>query len=439
MYTTIKQQFCEVIEYSQCINTPNVDKLFDNWARNKQRLIDIVLNGNLIYELPEEVTFSLDESTRMERVDFLCANICNRYGNRDLADFINQFAHCFFSRLTDEDYDFEGVTIKKGVKIIKAFKYFVKDQKILEEIQNMASRIIQEDKITGKLCLSVHPLDFLSTSENTHNWRSCHSLDGDYRVGNLGYMQDRCTVICYLKSKDNAILPNFPATVPWNDKKWRMLLFIDKHNVMLFAGRQYPFSIKGIFNYVEKLLPFHVTDWESYYLTAWNGVHLDRRYLLSGNDLVAIDDLIVDSPGSLHFNDLINSSCYVPYYTYVGDYKPGATRWRRPVFELGHSVTCLYCGKETLTEADQMVCEYCIPRINAIPYNVCACCDRPMHPDEDTYTVADETLCYNCYKNSTCNCDICGRRAFNIFITYNMDMKKMVCNRCGNQPFEIEF
>ena len=71
----------------------------------------------------------------------------------------------------------------------------------------------------------MHPLDYLSLSENTYNWRSCHSLDGEYRAGNLSYMMDKSTVICYLKSNDDVILSNFGPEVKWNSKKWRVLLY----------------------------------------------------------------------------------------------------------------------------------------------------------------------------------------------------------------------
>lgn len=108
--------------------------------------------------------------------------------------------------------------------------------------------------MTGKLCISIHPLDFLSSSENNYNWRSCHSLDGDFAVGNLSYLQDGCTAICYLKGADNVKLPNFPATVPWNDKKWRMLVHISKNKDFIFAGRQYPFFSEDALNKVKTLL-----------------------------------------------------------------------------------------------------------------------------------------------------------------------------------------
>ena len=37
-------------------------------------------------------------------------------------------------------------------------------------------------------------------------------------------MVDKSTVICYLKSKEKYKLPNFPSSVLWNSKKWRVLI-----------------------------------------------------------------------------------------------------------------------------------------------------------------------------------------------------------------------
>jgi hypothetical protein len=56
------------------------------------------------------------------------------------------------------------------MKLAKAFKFFTDSKTVLYDLQNRASQIIQEDKVEGTLCLSVHPLDFLSSSMNTYNW-----------------------------------------------------------------------------------------------------------------------------------------------------------------------------------------------------------------------------------------------------------------------------
>ena len=131
---------------------------------------------------------------------------------------------------------------------------FEEDEKTLSAMQDYASTVIQENKITGKLCISVHPLDYLSSSENTYKWKSCHSLNGEYRAGNLSYMCDTSTIICYIKGEEEAKLPNFPSDVLWNSKKWRVLLNISDYKDIVFAGRQYPFSSIDLLNKVKDIL-----------------------------------------------------------------------------------------------------------------------------------------------------------------------------------------
>lgn len=144
--------------------------------------------------------FELDEEEKTDRVKLFCEKICNIYENYDLKDFILTFIDDFYENITSKDYFYKGNMIPRGSKIVKSFKFFEEDKCLLTDLQNEASRIIQEDKIEGYLCLSIHPLDFLSLSENNCNWRSCHALDGDYRSGNLSYMVDTSTIICYLRS-----------------------------------------------------------------------------------------------------------------------------------------------------------------------------------------------------------------------------------------------
>ena len=157
----------------------------------------------------------------------------------------------FFKNEVVDDYQLydengnKSRLIKKGTKLIKTFKYFVEDEELLHTLESRASQIIQENKVEGTLCFSVHPLDYLSISENDYNWRSCHALDGEYRAGNLSYMTDECTIICYLRGKKETKLPRFPESVKWNSKKWRVLFYISNNKEMVFAGKQYPFTSEG--------------------------------------------------------------------------------------------------------------------------------------------------------------------------------------------------
>ena len=220
----IKEDFDKVISYSQSIPEPKTDKLFELWEINKLPFRRMM--GGLIYETEEKVCFEIGEKEKFNRVIEFATTVDFRWHYPELSDFIVSQQKGFFNNLTTEDFTSpEGIEIRKGTKIVKAFKHFVKDERCLTDIQNAASRIIQENKIEGKLCFSIHPLDYLSSSENTHNWRSCHALDGEYRAGNLSYMMDTSTIVCYIKSDEEENLPNFPKDIKWNSKKWRVLIF----------------------------------------------------------------------------------------------------------------------------------------------------------------------------------------------------------------------
>ena len=227
MFEEIKKQFKEVIRYSQGIEDPKVDDLFADWYKGKEAFIEAM--GGLIYEFPETVSFELDAKAKSGKIDEFIGTCEWQFNNDKLADFIKTMSDGFYNNMTTSVYELDnGTKLPKGMKLVKAFKYFESDKNALHELQSRASQIIQSDKVSGKLCISVHPLDYLSSSENVHNWRSCHSLDGDYRAGNLSYMADNHTIICYLKSEDDTNLPNFPANIKWNSKKWRVLLHISE-------------------------------------------------------------------------------------------------------------------------------------------------------------------------------------------------------------------
>ena len=54
----IKEQFKKVISYSQGIENPVVDDLFEKWLEGKRDFIE-AMGGKLIYEFPKKVFFEL--------------------------------------------------------------------------------------------------------------------------------------------------------------------------------------------------------------------------------------------------------------------------------------------------------------------------------------------------------------------------------------------
>lgn len=449
-YSEIQSQVNKVIKYSQGISNPNTDQLMEDWREAKRDFIE-AMGGKLIYEYPEPVSFELGAKEKHLRIDDFICMLSDRWRNDPLADFVEFNKDGFFSNQVIEDYPYNGIIIPKGMKLLKAFKYFESDTDALNDIQSAASMIIQEDKVEGILCVSVHPLDFLSSSENTHNWRSCHSLDGEYRAGNLSYMVDKTTVICYLRSKRMEKLPNFPEDVLWNSKKWRVLLYFSENWDMLFAGRQYPFTTESGLDFVkDKLLASaHLQMGDAW--TAWtrkkiksfedNGIFSSFRhpYCFAGKSLVPINKLVVNEPGSLMFNDLLSSSCYDPVYALRGEktiwgVDPYYSIKTTPLFRVGGAVKCCCCGKEDIELTESFMCNECEIKYGDAQsdmFAICPCCGHRYFYDDGVYVEStEEVICPDCAEKELMTCPICGDIIYKNDAIYNRNSQSLVCKWC---------
>ena len=449
----IKEQFCEVIRYSQSIPDPQVDSLFHDWELAKEKFIKRF--GGLIYEWPEPIEFTLDENEKKYRAADFANQVYDTYNNPTLAEFIDENLDGFFDNKVVKVC--EGSKIQKGMKLLKAFKYFEPNPVTLRNIQDAASLLIQENKIKGKLCFSVHPLDFLSSSENTYNWRSCHALDGEYRAGNLSYMVDHTTFMVYLKGADEVELPNF-GPVKWNSKKWRMLIHEHENNTIMFAGRQYPFSSKSgidtvlnIYNnLIQKEHPFgyyKYLNWRDDYVDSYvphdadpsdNPQSLSARYIIINRLLASLQDVVVDGRYARNYNDVLHSTCYrYPYYAVFNNTLSHASIKKlveNPIV-VGGAVTCLHCGKELVDDSETMRCDDCELKYGVEEngnYTHCACCGRRMYMD-DAYVVGDdeELICQQCYDTECFQCDECDYIYYNSDKSYCEETETYLCPHCA--------
>lgn len=453
MFEDIKEQFRSVIQWSQRIPNPQLDTLFDDWYAAKKRFIDGF--GGLIYEYPETVEFTLNEQTQRNRALQFSDFVYDSFDNEELSVFIDKNVEGFFeNRVVKGD----GIA-PEGMKLIKAFKYFESDKKKLQIIQDYASQLIQENKIKGTLCFSVHPLDFLSSSENTYNWRSCHALDGEYRAGNLSYMVDKTTFMVYLKGEDNVVLPAFGENVLWNSKKWRVLMHFSECGNMLFAGRSYPFSSESgldialeIFKNIEdKINPdnrYAFSNWENTYVDKFiDKLGLERftsvKYLYASSKLFELRDIVSQHPNGLNYNDLLESTCYTyPYYAYRVRSKQKNLK-TNPI-QLGGPVLCLHCGNELITNPGTMRCDHC-----EFEYGYeendditsCSCCGTRIWVDDGVPVEPyGELVCENCMKTECFICENCGNVFYKNEMKYidNENGEGFVCADCRDSILEYE-
>ena len=456
----VQADFDNVITYSQnyCQDLYS-DKILEQWYENKKDFIESM--GGLIYEIKTPVNFELSLEEQAKKIDKFIKALRDIYHNEDLGWFVNANRNGFFSNYVVNNYEYNGKKIPKGMKLVKAFKFFFSDPAITDMVQSEASRIIQENKVEGILCFSVHPLDFLSSSENTYNWRSCHALDGEFRAGNLSYMCDNATVICYLKSANegNVRLSAFPPTIPWNSKKWRMLMYINTTRNALFAGRQYPMFCE---NALETLKPYfiealglegRVTSWSRWHDDQINNFMYsngyDNQFSQTENKAVVFNrkihvlDKFVKDQSYLHFNDVLKSTCYKPFYCWYNTIRWDDTPIK--MFKIGSKPICPSCGEHELENSDILCCDYCYDRY----YNSnndddsigeCSCCGRRLYEEDDYIYVdnhweSDVLVCGDCAERECTECPECGEIVFNEILTLDPETKEMICTCCFDRKY----
>jgi len=432
-YKDIQEQFNKVIAYSQDFSEVHSDDLFEKWYNNKQYFIEKF--GGLIWESPEPVSFHLLSEDKERKLDnFINSVVLYRYDNYALARFLREERDGFFDNVTLVEYRTDdGEVIPKGMKLLRAFKFFETNERTLDDLQTTASRLIQENKVEGKFCISVHPLDYISCSENRYNWRSCHALDGEYRSGNLSYMADKSTVICYIKGDEDVRLPNFPGDVLWNNKKWRMWLYLaDEHNALM-AGRPYPFTIGGVLEYIRYNF-FNLLGFAEYRWSRWHHdiIHTYefkdgteetvpmRDILVMNGQFVSRWDIIKDG-STLHYNDLLKSSYYTPWYCWR------TTTREKIFFTVGEEVKCLRCGEGNIGAPDSMMCDDCNNQYGR-SYDYCTCCDE-RHPTDEMYCVNGDMVCSRCFDNHCVICHHCGDYLWEEDAYYDEDTEEWYCWR----------
>ena len=140
-------------------------------------------------------------------------------------------------------------------------QYLYLDKKI-QELKSQKSH-------SAILCLSIHPLDFMTMSDNDNHWTSCMNWTSDcdggcYRIGTVEMMNSDVAICTYLLSDNKAkqtwnfgiydktfwnerdfyypdIDPNSEDIEEWtwNNKTWRCLYYITKD--ILVSGKSYPY------------------------------------------------------------------------------------------------------------------------------------------------------------------------------------------------------
>ena len=271
-----------------------------------------------------------------------------------------------------------------------------------EAFRRAHSLVLNQKLIKGNLCLSIHPMDFITASDNESGWSSCMEwMDsaGDYRLGTIEMMNSDNVIIAYVEAKDPMYID---AATSWNNKRWRQFIVVTPE--LILGNKQYPYEsdiVQGTALQWVRELAQKMPGFGPYDDTAVNICNKSTNVI--GNRSIYIN---------LYFDYMYND---------IYDHRLGFIKVNFSgsaiEYNLSGPAVCTNCGsviyREDSQEPSWTICSDC-----AGVWRCTYCgdlCSGEAYYTEDR----DDPFCWYCYENRTSQCECCGDRvidAHNVFI-----------------------
>lgn len=258
-------------------------------------------------------------------------------------------------------------TVKKGTKVTRAIRNMATkmgiDEDIINDFLTAQSKVMNEARFTGTLCLSIHPLDYMTMSDSACKWRSCMSWDdGEYRVGTVEMMNSYHVVVAYLQSESNTLTVN-DTDFSWPGKKWRELFIVNDDLIMGVKGYPYQSSEleKIVIDTLADLRPEHyepgiveIWPWDEEHPYPWGYTTFEFETNAMYNDVYA--------------NNRAYPARVVKGFS-CGHYE----------FNYSGRATCVYCGRPLKDPEDNISILVCSECSHEMPIGKCHCCGRLVY------------------------------------------------------------
>ena len=443
-----KEYITEYIEKWGGINSPiklkaPLDYILREWSKSKQTLFNI-FGEKLMLE--KEIQVEDGDNKKIREI--------NNYLNSTNpgTDFINSVRKLFTFNGTyfEDTYATYNLTQAKQLftnRVAKEFSYRNKDGKIVkvpegakvmrvlqkiakefdlpdfEIFRNHISRITEIRKSKIKFTLSIHPLDYMTMSDNANGWESCMNWTqgpGSYRAGTIEMMNSPVVVVAYITTK-----PYYPAntSIEWTSKSWRELIIV--HPNTICSVKSYPYYNiafdKALVNWLADLVE-EKTKWR------YNRKK-PQESLESCSDIKAWQDKEdKDNYFLLHFetNEMYNDFGNTDNYG-IFSINPPDNKYHTSTINYSGLMTCMCCGENGYwsDDTETVICEDCEPSI------YCCCCDERVNIN-DAIEVDGEWVCEDCY-NDLHRCMCCEDAHF------EDDLTLMFVGHIDNQTINIDY
>lgn len=456
-----KEYITEYIEKWGGINSPvklkaPLDYILREWNKSKQTLFDI-FGEKLMLE--KEIQVEDGDNKKIREVSeylysfnpginfiknlrklFELNNIYfdDSYATKHAIYNLIQAYQLFTNRVakgfTYHNKDGKAVKVPEGAKVMKVLQKMAKEFDLpdFEIFRNHISRITEVRKSKIKFTLSIHPLDYMTMSDNANGWESCMNWTqgpGSYRAGTIEMMNSPLVVVAYITTK-----PYYPenTSIKWTSKSWRELIIV--HPNAICSVKSYPYYNiafdKALVNWLVDLVE-EKTEWrynrkkpqESLescsYIGAWQDKEDKDNYFLLN---FATNEM---------YNDFGNTENYG-----IFSINPPNNKYRTFTINYSGLMTCVCCGEDVYwsDDTEMVVCEDCDPP------TYCYCCGERVNTN-DAIEVDGEWVCEDCY-NDLHRCLCCEDAHFDedftpVFIghidnqTINIDYDEhYICNEC---------
>ncbi len=404
-----------------CGSVCDMKHFLQYWRENKKALYHI-FNENLILE--KEICFDKSWEELSEELDKECWGWSTTSGTF-LTKFRDYFydAWCLKEIISSDEYDmissliyndtlisniYSGESfeipgsltktgkpfmVNKGCKAVKAIGKIAEacgmNMDYFEDFRKAHSRVLNQKSTIGTLCLSIHPLDYITMSDNDCGWTSCMCwMDeaGDYRIGTLEMMNSEFVVVAYLKASDNMSLY---TGYEWNNKRWRQLIIVTPE--MILGNKQYPYAndtLQGVaLKWVKTLCE-----------KAGYGQYEQEAFQISNHsrNTIKTDSVYFDICSTFMYNDIydsrmafLNLNRLPKDHYYINFSGPAVCTCCGCIIDEGNS-----CG------TSRVACSNCLNEF------YCDCCGE--WNDGEPIMVDGRAYCECCYENELITCECCG-------------------------------
>lgn len=367
----------------------HISTILQEWSEQKSRIFQL-FNNNFI--IKQKVSFQKDKN---ELISDLIGSEINGVFKRELKQAVrcsSSYYDILF--LFDENFlinnkymgnsfsvempDGTLLKVNRGCKISKVLGKIAKgfNVKYYEEWRIAISQILNQKQLSGTLCLSIHPLDYMTMSDNDCNWDSCMNWRdvGDYRRGTIEMMNSPSVIVAYLESSS----PFYPLgdERTWSNKKWRKLFIATDDFITGIKG--YPYENDDLtITTISILKDLAEKNWGVSYWENWIRYPYDEFFQLPNDKNIKIvfyTDAMYNDFNSYHYGYFSKELDDNIFYNFSG------------------ASVCLSCGAidASYEETYDLVCSNCCPS-----YTCESCGERVGR--ENLIDIDDTLICQDCY------------------------------------------